>query len=72
MMQYAYLLQGMVEISDQVEGLQWLASQVDFIDLNKVAIHGWSYGKSRSKRDGRMEGMLIQFSNCQFYLRLAN
>ena len=52
MMQYACLTQGMVEISDQVEGLQWLASQVDFIDLNKVAIHGWSYGKLRNKRNG--------------------
>lgn len=35
---------GTVEIDDQVEGLQWLASQVDFIDLERVAIHGWSYG----------------------------
>ncbi|KAL5019615.1 hypothetical protein ScPMuIL_002507 [Solemya velum] len=35
---------GMVEIDDQVEGLQWLASRVDFIDLRRVAIHGWSYG----------------------------
>ncbi|KAI0215431.1 Dipeptidyl peptidase 9 [Lamellibrachia satsuma] len=35
---------GTVEIDDQVEGLMWLASQVDFIDTNRVAIHGWSYG----------------------------
>ena len=33
-----------MEIDDQVEGLMWLASQVDFIDTNRVAIHGWSYG----------------------------
>ena len=35
-----------MEIDDQVEGLMWLASQVDFIDINRVGIHGWSYGKS--------------------------
>ena len=34
----------MTEVEDQVEGLQYLASKVDFIDLNRVAIHGWSYG----------------------------
>ena len=34
-----------MEIDDQVEGLTWLASQVDFIDLTRVAIHGWSYGQ---------------------------
>ena len=39
------LLQGQVEIADQVEGLHWLAQKVDYIDLNRVAIHGWSYGK---------------------------
>jgi dipeptidyl aminopeptidase/acylaminoacyl peptidase len=33
-----------VEISDQVAGLQYLASQLPFIDLDRVAIHGWSYG----------------------------
>ncbi|XP_078667472.1 dipeptidyl peptidase 9-like isoform X1 [Branchiostoma floridae x Branchiostoma belcheri] len=35
---------GSVEIEDQVEGLYWLAENVDYIDLNRVAIHGWSYG----------------------------
>ncbi|XP_013399764.1 dipeptidyl peptidase 9 isoform X1 [Lingula anatina] len=35
---------GIVEIQDQVEGLHHIASQVDYIDLNRVAIHGWSYG----------------------------
>ncbi|KAK6963499.1 dipeptidyl peptidase 8 [Biomphalaria glabrata] len=35
---------GTVEITDQVEGLLWLASQNDFIDMSRVAIHGWSYG----------------------------
>lgn len=35
---------GQVEIDDQVEGLSWLAQQVDYIDINRVAIHGWSYG----------------------------
>ena len=36
--------QGQVEIEDQVEGLHCLASEVDYVDLNRVAIHGWSYG----------------------------
>ncbi|PVD36403.1 hypothetical protein C0Q70_03386 [Pomacea canaliculata] len=35
---------GVVEMDDQVEGLKWLAANTDFIDLNRVAIHGWSYG----------------------------
>ena len=34
----------MVEVADQVEGLQWLASRVGYIDLDRVAVHGWSYG----------------------------
>jgi len=40
-----FFLQGQVEINDQVEGLMYLASKVNFIDLSRVAIHGWSYGK---------------------------
>ncbi|EAW77734.1 dipeptidyl-peptidase 8, isoform CRA_h [Homo sapiens] len=35
---------GQIEIDDQVEGLQYLASRYDFIDLDRVGIHGWSYG----------------------------
>ncbi|CAB1324529.1 unnamed protein product [Coregonus sp. 'balchen'] len=31
-----------VEIEDQVEGLQYVAYK--FVDLSRVAIHGWSYG----------------------------
>jgi len=34
-----------VEVADQVEGLTWLASQYSFIDMDRVAIHGWSYGR---------------------------
>ena len=37
--------QGRVEVADQVEGLLWLAHQHSFIDIERVAIHGWSYGK---------------------------
>ncbi|KAH3875182.1 hypothetical protein DPMN_038445 [Dreissena polymorpha] len=36
--------QGTTEIEDQVEGLQWLVSHVDFIDEDRIAVHGWSYG----------------------------
>ena len=35
---------GTVEIADQVEGLKYLASSLGFIDMERVAIHGWSYG----------------------------
>lgn len=33
-----------MEIEDQVEGLQFVAEKYKFIDLSRVAIHGWSYG----------------------------
>lgn len=35
---------GQVEIADHVEVLCWLAGTVDYIDMTRVAIHGWSYG----------------------------
>ncbi|CAK9800355.1 Dipeptidyl peptidase 9 [Anthophora quadrimaculata] len=35
---------GTVELNDQVEVLKWLAETTGYIDLNRVAIHGWSYG----------------------------
>lgn len=35
---------GTVELSDQIEVLKWLAECLQCIDLNRVAIHGWSYG----------------------------
>ncbi|MBN3303001.1 DPP9 peptidase, partial [Amia calva] len=35
---------GQVEIEDQVEGLQFVAEKYNFVDLSRVAIHGWSYG----------------------------
>lgn len=37
-------IQGQVEIEDQVEGLQYVAEKFNFVDLSRVAIHGWSYG----------------------------
>lgn len=36
--------QGQVEIEDQVEGLHYVAEKYAFVDLSRVAIHGWSYG----------------------------
>lgn len=33
-----------MEIEDQVEGLHYVAEKYGFIDLSRVAIHGWSYG----------------------------
>lgn len=35
---------GTVEIADQVEVLLKLAETTNYIDLERVAIHGWSYG----------------------------
>uniref|UniRef100_A0A8C9YAM8 dipeptidyl-peptidase IV n=1 Tax=Sander lucioperca TaxID=283035 RepID=A0A8C9YAM8_SANLU len=35
---------GQVEVEDQVEGLQYVAEKFNFVDLSRVAIHGWSYG----------------------------
>ncbi|CAH1154679.1 unnamed protein product [Phaedon cochleariae] len=35
---------GTVELKDQVEVLKWLSDSLDYIDLSRVAIHGWSYG----------------------------
>uniref|UniRef100_T1J0E1 Dipeptidyl peptidase 9 n=1 Tax=Strigamia maritima TaxID=126957 RepID=T1J0E1_STRMM len=35
---------GTVEIADQAEVLEWLGCNMDFIDMNRIAIHGWSYG----------------------------
>jgi dipeptidyl-peptidase 9 len=41
---YLYSQLGSVEVAEQVEGLKWLASNNSFIDMDRVAIHGWSYG----------------------------
>lgn len=38
---------GTVELKDQVEVLRWLAESLGYIDLDRVAIHGWSYGENR-------------------------
>ncbi|XP_050676371.1 dipeptidyl peptidase 9 [Leptidea sinapis] len=35
---------GQVELDDQVEVLQWLAKETGCVDMERVAIHGWSYG----------------------------
>lgn len=36
---------GTVELSDQVEVLKILSEALGYIDMDRVAIHGWSYGK---------------------------
>ncbi|XP_005178587.1 dipeptidyl peptidase 9 [Musca domestica] len=35
---------GQVELADQVHALRILADQLGYIDMNRVGIHGWSYG----------------------------
>lgn len=41
---HIYKRLGQTEIQDQVEVLQWLASNTNYIDLNRIAIYGYSYG----------------------------
>ena len=38
------LRMGQVEMRDQVEMLQWLAGVTGYLDMSRVAVHGWSYG----------------------------
>lgn len=39
------VIQGEVELEDQVEGLQAVAGLTNgMMDLDRVIIHGWSYG----------------------------
>lgn len=35
---------GQVELNDQVEVLNILAQELGYIDMERIAIHGWSYG----------------------------
>lgn len=35
---------GSVELTDQVEILTKLSNDLGYIDMDRVAIHGWSYG----------------------------
>ncbi|XP_074000010.1 dipeptidyl peptidase 9 [Rhodnius prolixus] len=35
---------GTVELEDQIEMLFWLSTELDVIDMSRVAIFGWSYG----------------------------
>ena len=41
---HIYKRMGQVEIEEQVEVLEWLAENTGYIDMKRVAIHGWSYG----------------------------
>lgn len=41
---HIYKRMGQVEIEEQVEVLQWLAENTGYIDMKRIAIHGWSYG----------------------------
>lgn len=41
---HAHRKMGQVEIADQVEVLKWLANNTGYMDLNRVAVKGWSYG----------------------------
>lgn len=41
---HIYKRMGQVEIEEQVEVLNWLAENTGYIDMKRIAIHGWSYG----------------------------
>lgn len=41
---YLHRRMGQVELADQVEALRWLAAELGYLDMDRVAIHGWSYG----------------------------
>lgn len=45
---HSFLFQGCIEIEDQVEALLHIAEQTSYIDITRVAIHGWSYGNISS------------------------
>lgn len=60
--------QGQIEIDDQVEGLQYLASQYDFIDLERVGIHGWSYGGYLSLMALTQRSDIFRVCSCIEYL----
>lgn len=36
---------GKLEVEDQVKGLEAAAETVGYLDLNRVAVIGWSYGQ---------------------------
>lgn len=55
---------GRVELADQVEMLQILANDLGYIDMDRVAIHGWSYGGYLSLMG------LVQYP-CVFKLAIA-
>ena len=44
-MTYNFYFKGTVEIEEQVEGLEKISAQCPLIDLDRIAIHGWSYGE---------------------------
>lgn len=35
---------GQVELHDQVDALRVLSGQLGYLDMDRIAIHGWSYG----------------------------
>lgn len=36
---------GQVELHDQVSVLKYLSNQLGYIDMERIGIHGWSYGE---------------------------
>lgn len=59
--------QGQVEIDDQVEGLHYVAEKYKFVDLSRVAIHGWSYGGFLSLMGLIHKPNIFKVSNINIY-----
>lgn len=61
---------GVFEIQDQVLGVKAASDIVDYIDLNRVAITGWSYGGYLSLMAiaQNPEFFKVQFQNGKLYL----
>lgn len=41
---HLYRRMGTVEISDQVQGIEYAANKFNCIDVSRIGIFGWSYG----------------------------
>lgn len=62
---------GTVELSDQVEVLQWLSENLNYIDMDRIAIHGWSYGMNADMNSSSSKYLLYLYvCNLVYFRRL--
>lgn len=60
-----------MELADQIEVLQWLAESLGFIDMSRVAIHGWSYGGYLSLMALAQHPDIFKVSNLHIHILLT-